>query len=445
MRAAVVIALVGAACGGHEERAHRSGSAAPVELVADPVYVDGGAAAQAAGSGAIADEVEPNDNDDVATPLPLGGRARGKLEPADSDVDRYRIEVGSAGELAVFVGDLDGDVTLDIEDASGNLLARSDRGQRSGSRDDAGGAHVREGVPNLGVLPGRYYAVVHGRAKPKPTGKPSRRPAPAAPAGPPVSYRIAAEMRRPDRGAEREPDDDRATATDILVGDHATGYLGWEHDSDVWKLSLEGVAARTALDITVGKPDGVAIELEVGDGIGSAIATRRVGRGVTAIIRGLVPAVPAGGSPFHYLTVKAVAGSNPETGYELAVTAAPVAADGELEPDDSLDHAMPIAAGSTVVHATWTPGDVDYYALPAPASGAATSIDVGLDAPANAGLGLDVLADGKVVASSPAKGAAEHVTAKIPANTRTVVRVRGSDGSPPAGVAYDLQLHSLGT
>ena len=40
-------------------------------------------------------------------------------------------------------------------DASGTVLARSDRGA----------ARIREGVPNLGVTPGRYLAVVRGKKR----------------------------------------------------------------------------------------------------------------------------------------------------------------------------------------------------------------------------------------------------------------------------------------
>ena len=103
-----------------DTRAHRTGSAAPVELVPEPVYIDGGKAEPASG-----DEIEPNDGVDTATPLALGGTVRGRIEP-DGDVDHYRIDVTSAGALAVMVSAVDGvDLTLEIEDASGETCSRT--------------------------------------------------------------------------------------------------------------------------------------------------------------------------------------------------------------------------------------------------------------------------------------------------------------------------------
>ena len=84
------------------------------------------------------------------------------------------------------------------------------------------------------------------------------------------------------------------------------------------------------------------------------------------------------------------------------------------------------------MHATWTPGDVDCYALPASAE--ARTVDVGVRGAAGRDASaLDVLVDGKVAASSPGHGPAERLTAKVPANGRVIVRVRGGDtttGSP---------------
>ena len=99
--------------------------------------------------GTVSDEVEPNDGNEVATVLPLGATIHGKIDP-DTDVDRYRIDVTQAGALSVMVDGHDAlDPVLEIEDASGTVIARSDRS----------GARIREGVPNLGVTPERYTAV----------------------------------------------------------------------------------------------------------------------------------------------------------------------------------------------------------------------------------------------------------------------------------------------
>jgi hypothetical protein len=420
--ACVVLAAMAGACGGHEERLHRNGSAAPV-VAADPVPSAG-----SDGSARVTgEEVEPNDVDELATPLPLGAVFHGKLEPGDADVDRFRIDVARTGALRVMVTDVDNSaVVLDVEDADGNQLAHSDRG----------GTKVPEGVPNLGVAPGRYFAVVHGRPRPKPTGR-HRQPEPPAP---PIGYHVTADMVALEPHAEVEPDDDRATATDILVGDQVTGYLGWDHDVDVWKLSIEGVSGRTALDIEVQPLNGVALELEVGDGSGQAIAVRKVARNWPAKIRGLVPVLTPQGSPFHYLTVHGT-GSNPEVAYQLSVHPAALAGNAEVEPDDSLDHPFVVPPELSVIPATWTPGDVDYYFI---GSGQpAHTLDVGLEEPANLDLSLDVLADGKVVQTlAHAHAPADHLAVKLPPDVRVVVRVRGpdhGDRAPPEG-PYKLRI-----
>ncbi|HEY1552429.1 MAG TPA: hypothetical protein VGG28_31595, partial [Kofleriaceae bacterium] len=152
-----------AACGNGASGAHRNGSAAPVEIVQAPVFTDAsvapGATSRTPGvAPPTTDEVEPNDGIDTATPLPLGGTVRGRIEP-EGDVDHYRIDVTTAGALAVMVSAVDGvDLSLEIVDSSGEIVARSDRG----------GARVVEGVPNLGVVPGRYTAIVRAKKAPAP-------------------------------------------------------------------------------------------------------------------------------------------------------------------------------------------------------------------------------------------------------------------------------------
>ena len=121
----------------------------------------------------MSDEVEPNDGDEVATVLRARRHVHGKIDP-DTDVDRYRIDVTQAGALSVMVDGHDAlDPVLEIEDASGTVIARSDRG----------GARIREGVPNLGVTPGRYTAVRDREEAAAAGGQEAAEPAPGARAG----------------------------------------------------------------------------------------------------------------------------------------------------------------------------------------------------------------------------------------------------------------------
>jgi hypothetical protein len=424
--AAAVAAVACAAAGCNRKSVHRrTNDAAPVEVVAMPPLPDGGA-------GGASDEIEPNDGADVATVLGLGATVRGKIDP-DTDVDHYRIDVTQAGPLAVMVNGLETlDVVLEIEDASGAVIARSDRG----------GARVREGVPNLGVTPGRYTAIVQAKKPPPPKRKPKRgaAPEPAKPIGGP--YEITASMVAQVAGAEHEPDDDRGEANDLIAGDTATGYVGWQGDLDVWKVSVEALSARNALDIELSAVEGVALSLEVADGIGQPIIARKGAKGAPLVVRGFAPAVPQGAPPFHYLTVKADR-SNPETAYQLRAVAKVIPPDAELEPNDTVDTAMAVPADRKGVRAHWSSGDVDCFALPGEEG--AHSLDMSIDMPNDLDLAIELFVDGKIVAKvdHPGKGAAERLTAPVPAAARAVACVRGAD--TPGDGGYDLVIEGGGS
>jgi len=423
---AVVTALGGAltACG-NKDRQKRGGDAAAVVVVTAPALAD-------AGNSATTDEVEPNDTEDIATPLALGGSVRGRIEP-ELDVDHYRIEITEAGALAIELTAVEGvDLVLELEDAGGTLIARSDRGA----------ARIKEGVPNAAVAPGRYLAVVKSKKIVVPVKKGAKPKKGATvdagvPAGPAPVYEITARVGPSVANAEREPDDDRGTAIDLIVGDTVTGFVGWAGDADVWKLSVEMLSEKNAIDVDVSAVEGVVLSAEIADGIGQPLVVRKGPRGGPLALRGLVPVVPEGAPPFHYLTIRGDK-SNPETAYQLRVTAKVPGPDAELEPNDAPDKAMAVLADRTVVHATWTPGDVDCFVLAA--DPAPRTVDVSIDTPAEADLNVELLVDGKVIAKSehPGKGAAERVTGPIPAGAQPVIRVRGTDAS--AEGAYDVQI-----
>ena len=437
---AVAVAVV-AALGCGKKAAHkRSGDAAAVEVVTTPALPDGGV-----GGGPASEEIEPNDGDDVATALALGATVHGKIDP-DTDVDRYRIDVTQPGALSVLASGLDAfDVVLEIEDAGGNVIARSDRG----------GARVREGVPNLAVSPGRYTAVVQARkpAPPTPSKKKSPKkpaPEPARPIGGP--YEITASMVAPAAGAEREPDDDRGAANDLIAGDTATGYIGWTGDVDVWKVSVEALSAKNALDVELSAVEGVALQLEIADGVGKPLVRRKGARGAALVVRGFVPVVPPGAPPFHYLTVKdptvkdasgrdpvPADRSNPETAYQLRVVAKVTAPDAEIEPNDTPETAMAVPTDRKSLHAQWSTGDVDCFAVPP--EDAARTLEASIDMPNELDLAIDLLVDGKLAGKSdhPGKGAAEKVTAAVPAGAHAVIRVRGGDTQGDGG--YELVIN----
>jgi hypothetical protein len=413
-----------AACHGGGPKSHRTGSGAPVELVTEVKPPD-------AGRSGSTDEVEPNDADEVATPLVLGSTLRGKIEP-ETDVDHVRLDLDSPGVLQVMLSGVEGqDLVLEVEDAGGSVIARSDRG----------GARIKEGMPNLGVTPGRYTLVVHEAPKKKKATKRGRAPEPPAP--PAAVYELTAQLVTPPRGQEIEPDDDRGTANDLIVADTVTGFVGHNGDADEWKLSVEALSEKNAIDVEVTAVEGVALELEVADALGQPLVTRKGAKGAPLAIRGMLPVVPQGGAPFEYITVRG-APSNPETAYSLKVTANVVGTDAEIEPDDSPDKPYAIPADRTVVHGTWTPGDVDCYALGVTDQPRTTEITV--DPKDNLALTVEVLVDGKPVLdakgkpvppSKGGKGVTQKLSVPIPAGGHPVVRVRG-DGATEG--AYDVTV-----
>jgi hypothetical protein len=410
-RALVGACLVVACHGGDKKRASGRGSGGdPFELVQSVVDAPGPSG----------DEIEPNDTDDKATPLALGATMRGKLDP-DGDIDRFRITVTAAGALSVSVSPVDADLMLELEDSNGAVLAKSDRG----------GVRTREGVPNFGVQPGSYVAVVREiKHKSKRAGSADAKPAPV--------YEITAQMAVAQPNAEHEPDEDRGTANELIVGDTGTGYIGWSNDVDVWKLSVEAIGAKDALDYELSAVDGVAFDVELDDGIGSALVHRKAARGAPMIVRGVVPNVPAGAPQFEYVAIKAT-GSNPESPYSLRVSGHVVATDAEIEPDDTPDRAMAWPSDRTVVHGTWTPGDVDCYAL---APGAARGIAASIEPSGDIALIAELLVDGNVVAASAGggKGAAQKLSGNVPANGHAVVRIKGADERATVEGTYDITV-----
>jgi len=348
--------------------------------------------------------------------------------------------VTEPGALAVELTAVEGmDLTLEVLDGGGTPLARSDRG----------GAKTREGVPNLGVVPGRYTLVVRAKkvpAKPQPAPKKPKKGAPppvaaaagSGSAGPGTNvpvYEITAKVGVWASNAEREPDDDRGTANDLIIGDTASGFLGWTGDADVYKLSVEAVSAKNYVDIEVSSIDGVALVLEVADAAGRVLMTRKTARGAGLVVRGFVPLVPSGASPFHYVTIKGT-GSSHEAPYQLRVNEKVPGPDAEAEPDDTPERAMPVPPDRTVVHGTWTPGDVDCYALPVEQAPRTTEITIA--PPGEADLQADVILDGKSVAKGerPGKGAEERLVAAVPAGATAILCIKGTDKSTEG--TYDV-------
>ncbi len=171
---------------------------------------------------------------------------------------------------------------------------------------------------------------------------------------------------------------------------------------------------------------GVTLTVELSDGIGHPVLVRKGPRGVNVIARRIVPTVPAGSPPYHYVTIKGDR-SNPEATYRLTAKEVPAITDSEVEPNDTLDKPYPIPADRTRVDAAWSAGDVDCFLIaPDPA---ARTLEISINTPGEADLSAELHVDGKLVTKSdaPSKGAAEKLTAAVPANAKVVVRIKGTD------------------
>jgi hypothetical protein len=420
-------------------KVHRTSDEPPVQVVKQPALPDAGAGH----GGPAIEEVEPNDTDDVATPLPLGGTARGKIEP-DTDVDRYRIDVDRPGALSVLTTAVDADLVVEIEDASGTVLARSARG----------GPRLREGVPNLGVVPGRYFAVVRAAPKkpikkpPKPKkGAPPPAPAKEEPKPAPV-YELTAQLAPPGKGMEVEPNDDRGTANELIVGDTVHGYVGWHGDADAWKLDVQALAldaqsgaTRNAIALEVAPVEGVALELEVDDAAGAPLLVRKGARGDGVAVHRLSPQLAQGAPPYLYVFVRGDR-SNPETAYALHVEANVVRPDDELEPNDTPERAYAIPADRQNVNGWWDYGDVDCYAI-ATGGAASRAIELTITPSPELDLAAELYVDGKqtLKVDHPGKGASEKLGAQVQPGQRVVACVRAAGDAPTrAGAAYVLHV-----
>jgi hypothetical protein len=398
----IVMLCAIAACGS-KKRQRRTNDAALVEPIKAPVFSDGGTVK------AGPDEIEPNDTDDTAMELVLGHAVHGRVD-TETDTDSFRIDVPADGVLAIELSAVkDTDLVLELHDSGGVAIAKSDRGA----------ADTREGIPNFGVTKGRYVAVIKSK-KVLVRGKPIKPPSPALP------YDISAQLIKPLANAEKEPNDDRGTANDLIPGDPVTGYVGWNGDADVWKLSVETLSAKNIIDVEIGPVENTSLVLELADAAGQPLLTRKAPRGAGLFVRGLFPNIPAGAPPYQYLTIKANP-PNPESAYQLRVVPNSPDVDAEIEPNDLVDKPMPIPSERTVVTGWWSPGDIDCFAVAPEAN--PRGLEIRVTVPQTADLAVELFVDGKQIAKTDAKGKGveEVVKGPVPANAHAVIRVHGAD------------------
>lgn len=467
-----VAASPGCKGGDKNARLRRSTDAGPVEEVTSTEQPERRKATVA--------EREPNDRPAEAGALPFDAIGRGRMD-GPGDVDRYRVKVEQPGALTVTVSGLATvDLIVELHDAAGAVLAKSDRG----------GAKISEGIGGYPVTAGSYDVVVRAFEKPskaKKAGKGGKdaksakagsgagsaaAAGSASAAGPVVivepseeyeviaSFLDAAALAAAGPTGERqelEPNPDAGTAGDLAIGEVAAGLIGWAGDVDVWKISTEVLAGNNALDLELSSIEGVTLTLEVRDGMSRPQTVRKGGRGQPVTLRGYVPKVPEGTPPILYVAVSGDR-SHPQLGYALKVSARMVSDSEELEPNDKPELAQPFISsseeapsyegdGGSTLHARWQPGDVDCFAIPTAAAKRRVVVTVSAADSPTANLAAELLVGERVMATSdePA-GKLEQLEVDVPAGARAVVRVRApavaKGAKAPAGndkeVAYDV-------
>ncbi len=308
-------------------------------------------------------EVEPNDTPDRAQPIDGPARVGGDLhavQPASHpDEDWYRVQPRSMPQdLRVELSALpSGRVAFEVYDKDRNkLLSVSSDGPAQGCV-----------LPSFRVRDPIYLRVF-------------------SPGGAVGHYSLALRLSAPDPDAEAEPND-RAIDATPLPGDHPMhGTIGTPADQDWYRVDLvapsDGGTAPVAGAVDAGTADAgtpqdpaalarlqisavpnVRLEVHLFDQdqrplgalegrTGEAIDVRDLG--LFAGVRSVYVVVQSG-----YVHGKRVAA--PETPYTIAFHAEPAPPNFEIEPNDTVDQATPIANRR---YGYLSPqGDVDYYVL----------------------------------------------------------------------------------
>lgn len=408
------------------------------------------------------EEVEPNNQPDQATPMSLGGGVRGTLD-GETDSDLYRLDIERDGFVAATVSGIENvDLILELQDANGQVLAISDRGP----------AMVVEGMPNFHVTRGRYYLAVREFVKKRPKPKKKRKKQAAEPVAEgrqglsPVYELVVKDGPKNQPRQENEPNDNLELANEMLLGDQVTGYVGWARDTDVWKLSLEGMTAHYGLNIDLAGVPGASLQLQVFDERGGKVLERTADKDEGLSVRNLV-VVPAseadsdgdvaadtGGNPtpagatagFYYHVQVSARRSNPMDAYQLRTSTRLLEPEDEIEPNDEPGDAQVLEldghAAEVMRQGHLTPSDQDRYALTAGVE--PISLSVTCTPLSDIDVKLEVTIDGATLGSSNEyrqSGKESLPDLQVPAGRTAIITVSGA-GELAGDAGYRLSVIS---
>jgi hypothetical protein len=362
------------------------------------------------------DEKEPNDEAGNAQPLTPPAAVRGRIEKA-GDRDVYQLEIQTPGTLSARLTAVeDADLILDLEDVTGSVLASA----------DAGPAKTAEGIPNYAVKPGTYRIAIREFVKRPKKGKAVPRSTASAP------YTLQVELGAPPaEGDEVEPNDDVSYAGDLPLGGAARGFIGWNKDVDVFRVSLEGAGDDVALSIDVDGVPRLGLRVAVLDATGALLIERQGRTGEPVALRNVAI---KDGDTLVYVSLTAAKGNDTDR-YVVHAGTVPFELDEEAEPNDKPATANPLsdvpgADGGTRVGFLGR-SDADCFKLdPAPAD---RRLSASVEPPGEVDAELTVVdpAGAPLVpaANKGKRGAAERVAdVRIPASAPAFVCAKALAG-----------------
>lgn len=255
----------------------------------------GGAYAAASRAPMHTSESEPNEDLGHATPVRPGVVVTGDLVPKSNtnDVDVFRVLRTGDGDRVVgrAVPSEGLDLALEVVDAAGQVLARSDS-------EGPGGV---EFIPNVRIPGDEAYLMVRGSG--------------SAPAG--ATYEVTAHFRPPFDDEEAEPNE-HVPETLVMTPDaHVVGAIGWSGDRD--RFWLPANDDPVAFRVTVSGVPGVDVAFDVSDRAGT-VTDRIDAGGVGDREASIVDIDPRRFVGQPILTVSANEGGHSHLVYQLEVS-----------------------------------------------------------------------------------------------------------------------------
>jgi hypothetical protein len=403
----------------------------------------------------FAAEVEPNDSLPTAQRLTFDGKlAAGAKAALDAtatksrDADLFRLDVppvegsapaaprSDAAPPPALRRSLRVEVKPEVEVDRLGVEILDDQGQPfvSSGPGQAGEAVV---LPNVSVTPGTYYLRVRPPAPQK--GDPKGEGV-GANAGS-HAYKLTARLAPLEAGAEVEPNDKAAMATDLPAPGEAVGYYGWRRDQDWYRVPTAGLPEGSVLGADLEPAPGVTASLLVFDSVEQKLTEVHGRKEERVALRSL--RVPTG-EPYVYVVVRTDAGANGETRYNLRLTSGLPEQGGEVEPNDDPAHAQAVAdvaeGGAITVAGHLGRGDVDVFRY---AASIPVELDVEVTPPERVDVKLEVLRpDGTVLARADTgkRRESEHLPNVFVPGGAAFVRLSAGKGDGNPDEPYRLSL-----